>query len=137
MGGQARSLPSAIRTAYDSDNQMLIFPAGACSRFIRGRIQDYEWGKSFVKESLRTDRYVVPIHFIARNSIRFYVIDSIFRALHIKFNIGMFMLPSEMIRGKHKKVRMVIGKPISPEQLREMGKASDAAQQIRQLIYNL
>ena len=65
------------------------------------------------------------------------MIDSIFRALHIKFNIGMFMLPSEMIRGKHKKVRMVIGKPISPEQLREMGKASDAAQQIRQLIYNL
>lgn len=137
MGGQNRSLPQAIRAAYDSENEMLVFPAGACSRFIRGRIQDYAWGKSFVKESIRSDRYIVPIHFIARNSIRFYVIDSICRAVHLKLNAGMFMLPSEMVRGRHKKVRLVIGKPIAPQELDSSANAATIAQQIRQLVYNL
>ena len=34
LGGQARSLSKLINEAYASDNQMLIFPAGLCSRKI-------------------------------------------------------------------------------------------------------
>lgn len=137
MGGQSRSLPAAIKEAYDSENEMLIFPAGACSRRYDGKIQDCAWGKSFISHSVRTGRYIVPIHFIAKNSKRFYIIDSLFRALHIKFNIGMFMLPGEMIRGKHKKIKMIIGKPIAPEHFDDSKSASEWAQELRSTVYTM
>lgn len=137
MGGQARSLPAAIRAAYDSDKEILIFPAGLCSRRINGKIQDREWGKSFVKESVRSGRYIVPVHFIARNSWRFYFVDALCRFFHIKLNLGMFMLPGEMMRGKHKKVKMIIGKPIAPESLDRSHSDKEWAQILREQVYNL
>ena len=36
LGGQARNLPRLINEVYSSDNQMLVFPAGLCSRKIDG-----------------------------------------------------------------------------------------------------
>ena len=43
LGGQARNLSRLVNEVYESDNQMLIFPAGLCSRKIDGKIQDIAW----------------------------------------------------------------------------------------------
>ena len=51
LGGQSRNLPKLINEVYESENQMIVFPAGLCSRKIDGKIQDIEWGKSFVKKN--------------------------------------------------------------------------------------
>ena len=72
IGGQARNLPKLIDEAFHSENHMLVFPAGLCSRKIDGKIQDLPWGKAFVAKSRQSGRDIVPIHFEGENSERFY-----------------------------------------------------------------
>ena len=68
IGSQARNLPLLINEAFRSDNQMLMFPAGICSRKIDGRIQDLPWTKAFITKSIESGRDVVPVYFEGRNS---------------------------------------------------------------------
>ena len=70
FGGQARNLSRLVNEVYESDNQVLVFPAGLCSREIDGKIQDIEWGKSFIRKSKDSGRDVVPVHFEGENSRR-------------------------------------------------------------------
>lgn len=42
-GSQAKESSVQINKAYESDEQMLIFPAGLCSRLQHGQIRDLEW----------------------------------------------------------------------------------------------
>lgn len=44
-GSQAKESSLQINNAYESDEQMLIFPAGLCSRLQHGKIKDLEWKK--------------------------------------------------------------------------------------------
>ena len=62
-GGQARSFPKMVEAGFNSDNHLIMFPAGLCSRRVKGRIVDLEWKKTFVVKSVETHRDVVPIHF--------------------------------------------------------------------------
>ena len=137
LGGQARSMAGAIHEAFDSDNEMLFFPAGQCSRKYDGVVQDREWSKTFVTESLRTGRYIVPVHFDAVNSKRFYRVDAICRALKIKFNLPMLLLPDELYRSQHRTVKVTVGRPIAPSDLDSSVPPKQTAQQIRSIVYNL
>ena len=69
-GGQSRDLPALIDGAFNSENQIIMFPGKLCSRKIDGKIQDLPWGKAFINKSLQTGRYIVPVHFIGQNSFR-------------------------------------------------------------------
>lgn len=137
LGGQSRKLPALIDEAFRSDNQMIIFPAGLCSRKIDGRIQDIEWGKTFITKSVQTGRYVVPVHFIGQNSKRFYNVARICKALKFKFNIAMLFLPDEMIRGMHGSYTVKIGKPIPPEHFDSSRSAKEWAAYVRETVYNI
>ena len=137
MGSQSRNLSKLINDAYDSDYQMLIFPAGLCSRKIDGKIEDLPWGKSFVKKSRETGRDIVPIHFEGENSKRFYRIANLQKTLGLKFNIAMMLLPNEMFRSKGRKYRITIGKPIPVEGLDKSKSDFEWAQVIRRKIYEL
>lgn len=137
FGGQARNLPKLISEAFDSDNEMLTFPAGACSRKFDGKIQDWEWKKTFITQSRRSGRYVVPVHFIAQNSKRFYRFANLTKKLKLKFNLAMLLLPDEMYKGQHQTVRVIIGKPIPPESFDKSKNDYEWAQEVRQIAYNL
>ena len=137
LGGQARELPRLIDEAFGSENHMIIFPAGICSRKIDGKIQDLPWGKTFITKSVKTGRHVVPVHFIGQNSPRFYRIDKICKALKIKFNIPMLFLPDEMVRGMHGSYTVKIGKPIPPEQFDSSKSPQEWAEWFRQLVYTI
>lgn len=63
MGGQSRSLPAQVRAIYESDDDILVFPAGKCSRKMNGHIQDTAWSKSFVSQSVATGRWIIPVRF--------------------------------------------------------------------------
>lgn len=136
-GGQARGLVSAVQEAFDSDDQMLFFPSGQCSRKYDGKIQDREWSKTFVNESARTGRWIVPVHFVARNSRQFYFVDRLCRLFKIKLNIPMFLLPDELYKGQHRTVKVIFGKPIDPASLEGGKNASAKAQEIRARVYDL
>ena len=137
LGGQARNLPRLINEVYESDCQMLVFPAGLCSRKIDGKIQDIEWGKSFIKKSRDTGRDIVPIHFEGENSKRFYRIAKWQKRLGLKFNIAMMLLPDEMYRSKGRKYRITIGKPIAISSLDKSKTDVEWAQEIRKQVYEL
>ena len=137
LGGQARNLPRLIDEAFHSDTQMILFPAGLCSREIDGRIQDIEWSKAFVSKSIASRRDIVPIHFIGQNSRRFYRIAKWQKRLGIKFNIAMMFLPDEMHRSQGGTYKVIIGKPIPWQSLDKSRTHAEWAQEIRKKVYEL
>ena len=137
LGGQARSLSKLINEVYSSDNQMIVFPAGLCSRNIDGKIQDLEWGKSFIKFSRLTGRDIVPIHFDGENSKRFYRVATWCKRLKLKFNFAMMLLPDEMYRSTGKKYKITIGKPIPVSEFDKSKSDHEWAQTVRSKVYDL
>lgn len=111
-GHQGRAFPQMVETGFASDNHMLMFPAGLCSRKHNGVVRDLPWTKTFVRKSVETHRDVVPIHFSGHNSDRFYRIANLCKALHLKVNIAMLFLVDEMYRNVGQHFRVAIGKPI-------------------------
>ena len=87
-----------VEAGFASDNHIIMFPAGLCSRRQGGEIKDLEWKKTFVTKSIETHRDVVPLHFEGRNSDFFYNLANICKALGIKFNIAMLYLADEMLK---------------------------------------
>ena len=104
---------------WESETDVLTFPAGACSRLqhIDGKwqIQDLEWQKNFVQRAREYQRDVVPIYFEGKNSRFFYALAYIRKLLHIKINIEMLYLVDEMYgaHGKHFKVHVLPPIPYS------------------------
>ncbi len=110
-GKQSRDFPRMVEAGFNSDNHLLMFPAGLNSRRINGEIHDLPWKKTFITKSVETHRDVVPIHFSGQNSKRFYRIAK-FSDRYLPFNLAMLFLVDEMYRNVGKTFRITIGKPI-------------------------
>ncbi len=122
---------------YNSNYHVLNFPAGACSRLIKGKIQDLPWKKSFVRQAVSSQRYIVPMHFKGRNSGLFYWSSKIRMALGIKSFIEMILLPREMFRQKNKTYILTVGDPISPQEISESKESMQQwCDKIRNLVYS-
>lgn len=134
---QDRSLGSKIDEAFASEDQMVMFPGKLCSRKIDGRVQDLPWGKAFVRKSVQEGRTVVPVHFIAENSPRFYRIANLCKKLGIKFNFAMLLLPDEMYKAQHGTFKVVFGDPIPPEAFDGSRTPYEWAQCVRAKVYEL
>lgn len=111
-GKQSRDFPRMVEAGFQSNNHMLMFPAGLNSRKINGVIHDLPWKKTFITKSVEYKRDVVPIYFSGRNSERFYRIANWQKKLGLKINIAMLFLVDEMYRNVHKSFTVKIGKPI-------------------------
>jgi putative hemolysin len=111
-GKQSRDFPRMVEAGVQSNNHMLMFPAGLNSRKINGVIHDLPWKKTFITKSVEYKRDVVPIYFSGRNSERFYRIANWQKKLGLKINIAMLFLVDEMYRNVHKSFTVKIGKPI-------------------------
>lgn len=136
-GSQSRSFPAMVEAGFRSDNHMLMFPAGLCSRRINGEIRDLPWKKTFITKSVETHRDVVPIHFGGRNSDFFYTLANICKALGIKFNIAMLFLVDEMYKNVHKSFRIAIGKPIPWQTFDKSRTPAQWAQYVQDEVYKL
>ena len=136
-GSQSRNFPAMVKAGFDSDNHMLMFPAGLCSRKTNGVIRDLPWTKTFISKSVETHRDVVPIHFSGQNSDRFYRIANICKALHLKVNVAMIYLVDEMYRNVHKTFRVTIGKPIPWQTFDKSRKPVEWAQYVQNKVYEL
>src|SRR5574344_319880 len=136
-GSQSKQFPAMVEAGFRSDNHIIMFPAGLCSRRHQGVIRDLPWKKTFVSKSVETHRDVVPIHFGGQNSNFFYNLANLCQMLGIKFNIAMLFLVDEMYKNVHKEFRVAIGKPI-PWQTFDKSKTPVAwAQFVQNRIYEL
>jgi len=136
-GSQNRETVSLTEEAYRSENQILTFPAGLCSRRQNGKIRDLEWKKSFIQKALEHHRDVVPIHFEGRNSNFFYRFANFRKHFGIKFNLEMLYLPSEMFKQRGKTFGITIGKPIPYGRFDSSKKPSEWADWVKQKVYEL
>lgn len=125
---------------WESETDVLTFPAGICSRLQRidgkWQIQDFEWQKNFIQRAREYQRDIVPIYFEGRNSKFFYTLAYIRKLLHIKLNIEMLYLVDEMYgaHGKHFKVHVL--PPISYTSLDTPKSPKEWAAYIKQIVYN-
>jgi hypothetical protein len=137
FGRQSVEYARRIDSEYASDAQILNFPAGICSRKIKGRIIDLEWKKSFISKSIQHKRDIVPVYFGGRNSNFFYNLSNIRKALGIKTNIELFFLADEMYRQKNKTVFVKFGKPISFKSFSKDKSHKEWAKRIKDKVYAL
>ena len=112
VGRQSKEIAAKVNEAFESENQIITFPAGLCSRKINGKIYDLEWKKNFIQKAVETKRDIVPVYFEACNSNFFYRFANIRKSLGIKFNIEMLFLPDEMFKNKNKTFTVIFGEPI-------------------------
>ena len=136
-GRMGKDYGQMIHDAYASDSQILYFPAGLCSRLIKGEITDLEWKKNFIKQARKYDRDIVPIYFSGQNSKFFYRLAKIRKALGIKFNIEMIFLPDEMFKQKNSIFDVIIGKPIPISSIDTSKNLQEWCEEIREKCYEL
>lgn len=134
-GRNGASFADAVESAFNSDNHIIMFPAGLNSRIIDGHVHDIPWKKTFVSKSIQYHRDVVPIYFSGHNSSRFYRIARWQKRLGIKVNIAMLFLVDEMYRNCHKPFRVVIGKPIPWQTFDKSRKPKEWAVWVEDKVY--
>lgn len=135
-GKQNRDFPRMVEAGFQSDNHMVMFPAGLCSRRHKGVIRDLEWKKTFVTKSVEYHRDVVPIHFGGRNSDRFYRLAN-FSDKCLPFNLAMIYLVDEMFKNTHQTFRVAVGKPIPWQTFDNSKKPIEWAQWVKDRVYEL
>lgn len=136
-GSQSKQAANLMNEAFASDNQIITFPAGLCSRNIKGKIVDLDWKKMFILKAIESKRYVVPVYFEATNSKFFYRFANIRKRLGIKFNIEMLYLPDEMFKNKNKTFKITFGEPISWELFDHSKNSSQWAEYVKNKVYSL
>ena len=112
VGKQSRTNAEQLNELYASNKQVLYFPAGLCSRKIKGEIVDLPWQKNFIAKAVEYQRDIIPIYIGGRNSNFFYRLANWRKRLKIKFNIEMLFLVGEMFKQRGQTITLTIGKPI-------------------------
>ena len=120
----------------ESDNHMLMYPAGICSRRRNGVIRDVAWSKTFIVKSVEYQRDIVPIHFSGQNSDFFYRLAN-FSDKHLKFNLAMLFLVDEMYKNVGKNFEIKIRKPIPWQTFDKSKTPMEWAQYVQDIVYSL
>lgn len=136
-GNQSRRLPILVREGFKSKDNIIMFPAGLCSRRHNGVIRDIPWSKTFITKSVESQRDIVPIHFGGRNSNRFYRLANLCKFFGIKFNIAMLYLVDEMFLNRYKTFVVKIGKPIPWQTFDKSRSATEWAAYVQNIVYQL
>ena len=111
-GKQKRSIGDAFAKMFESDNQVLVFPAGACAKKIKGHVTEMPWKKMFVTQARKYERDVVPVHISGHNSRWYFFLSWLSRTLGLKFNIGMLYLVDELFNKKGQEFVITFGNPV-------------------------
>lgn len=136
-GGQAKESADVLSKAYESDDQIIIFPAGLVSRLQQGEIRDLEWKKAFIAKSIQYERDVIPMYFEGYNSMFFYRLAKLRKSLGIKVNIEMVYLPGELFKSENKTFTVRIGKPIPWQTFDKSKSHKEWAEYVKQHVYEL
>ncbi len=136
-GSNTREAAQVMKEAYQSGDQILIFPSGLASRKIKGKIADLPWQKHFITKAIEYKRDVIPVFISGRNSNRFYFVAKWRKLLGISWNLEMFLLPDETYRHRKKKIQLYFGKPIPYTTFDRSRTHLEWAEWVRNLVYEL
>jgi putative hemolysin len=136
-GAQAKENIQRINAVFESDLQIMTFPAGLVSRRKKGVIRDTEWQKSFVVKAVQSRRDILPIHVTGRCSNFFYTLANLRKFLGIKANLEMFFLPNETYKHRNKHFVITFGKPIPYTTFDSRFTPVEWAAKLREFVYRL
>ncbi len=136
-GTNTTELARNMEKAFQKENIILFFPAGLCSRRIKGEIVDLQWKKTFVSKAKFYKRDIIPFYFEGRNSNFFYNLSNLRKKIGIKTNIEMIYLVDELFKHRNKHFKIVIGEPISYTSLSNDKTDYEHANEIKKIVYNL
>jgi putative hemolysin len=137
LGAQSRETAGKTEEAYRSDNQIITFPAGLCSRKHGRTIRDPKWRKSFIQKAVEHKRDVVPIYFGGRNSNFFYRLANLRKLLGLKINLEMLYLPDELFKNRNKIFDIHIGRPVPWQTFNSGKRPVEWAEWMQEEVYKL
>jgi putative hemolysin len=137
IGAQTRQNAELLNNAYQSDKQILYFPAGLCSRKINGKIVDLQWQKSFIQKAKETQRDIIPIFIDGKNSNFFYNLANLRKKIGVKFNIEMLFLVNEFYKQRGQTLTLKIGKPIPYQTFDNTKRPIEWAAWVKDIVYSL
>jgi len=137
FGTNSREYVLELDRVFNSDIPITHFPAGIVSRVKKGKVEDRDWPKGFIKKAVACRRNVVPFYFYGRNSLLFYFIYIARKTFGISKNLELVLLPHELFNKRNKTIRVKIGKPISYSTFDMSRSPHDWAQFVKKQVYNL
>ena len=136
-GRQSRDIAERIAGMFESDRQVLVFPAGLCAKSIKGVVTEMPWKKMFITQSRKYERDVVPVHISGHNSKWYFFLSWLSRTLKLKFNIGMLYLVDELFNQAGNEFVITFGKPIPYTQFDSSKTDLQWADDVRSIVKNL
>ena len=136
LGTTGRKAAELMEEAFASDNQILMFPAGLCSRKQKGKIVDLQWKKGFVTKAIQSHRDIVPVYISGRNSNFFYNLSNIRKFFGVKANIEMIYLVDEMYKQYGQHVDVYFGKPVKWQSIENLN-PNEVVEDIKKTVYSL
>lgn len=137
FGTNSREYVLELERVFNSDIPITHFPAGLVSRIKKGKVEDSDWQKGFIKKEVANQRNVVPFYFFGRNSLLFYFIYITRKTFGISKTLELVLLPHELFNKRNKTIRVKIGKPISCSTFDMSNSHHDRVQFIKKQVYNL
>lgn len=112
-GRQSREIGNRMSSMFESEKQILVYPAGVCAKKEQGKIVEQPWKKMFVSKARTYQRDVVPVHCTGQNSWWYYFMSKLSKFLGLKVNLGMLYLADELFKQRDKKFTLTFGEPIA------------------------
>lgn len=137
FGKNTKETAEKLTALFESDSQVMIFPAGEVSRRKKGVISDPAWQKSFITKAIKHQRDIVPVYIKGRNSNLFYFVANFRKKLGIKMYIETALLPREMMLQRNSSVELTIGKPISWETFSNAKTHTEWAAYVKERVYGI
>jgi putative hemolysin len=123
-----------LRREFGTDYQALgVFPAGISSQLdiCRATITDRRWSDAFLRIARHHDAVLLPVWFSGRNRLRYYV------AAKLRTELGFLALAGEFMRLRGKTMTVNIGRPMSPDILRDIPDRRARTGFLRASVYEL
>lgn len=136
-GRQNPQYAKLYNDAFASDMPIITFPAGLCSRRIRGEVTDLEWKPNFIRRAVEDERDVVPVYFEGELSNFFYRLSNLRKTLGIKANIEMLYLADEMFRQRGKDFTIRFGQPVPWRSIDDGSRPQVWCREIRRMVYDM
>jgi putative hemolysin len=137
FGKNTKETAQKINELFESDIQVMMFPAGEVSRRRKGVISDPLWQKSFITKAVQHRRDIIPVFISGRNSNLFYFVANLRKFLGVKMYVETLLLPREMLKQRNSTIIINIGKPISYKTLTPELTHAEWAFKIKSIVYSL
>lgn len=137
FGKNSKETILKLNKLFESDIQIMIFPAGEVSRRKNGIISDIVWQKTFITKAVQYKRDIIPVHISGRNTNFFYNLSNLRKFLRIKMYLETLLLPGEMFKQRNSTVTMSVGKVIPWQSFTDELSQTEWAQNVKRIVYEL